>query len=227
MGNLIIEALPRNEYELLQSQLSEVHLKKGKVLFNFNEPVRAVYFPIYGLVSCFAKTREGNTIEVYSVGREGIVEMSAVLTQVALVQAKVQIPGSAFWIPVDELCNLLHQTTVLPRLLLRCACSSLMRILQNTACAKFHSVEQRLSLWLLIAHDRTAASVIRCTHETLAQVLGIRRATVTTTVSALHNIGVLRQGRGSLTIADMKELERIACTCFDIIRASDNVEINC
>ena len=89
------------------------------------------------------------------------------------------------------------------------------------------SGEHVISLWLLIAHDRTAASVIRCTHETLAQVLGIRRATVTTTVSALHNIGVLRQGRGSLTIADMRKLERIACTCFDIIRASDNVEINC
>src|SRR5438128_6766233 len=178
LGNLILDALPKHEYEVVRNRLSKSALRTAAVLFKANQPVRGVYFPINGLVSCFASNGEGNTVEAYSVGHEGVVELSAILTGRAIVLAKVQIPGAALWIAVDDLYELLRETTVFPRLLLHYACFVLIRSVLGTTCAKFHTVEQRLSLWLLLALERTSTQIIHCTHHALAQILGSRRATV-------------------------------------------------
>jgi CRP-like cAMP-binding protein len=224
--NTLLDALPVEDFERIQQKLDHVTLIKDQVLSTQGELVKYVYFPTQGLVSCRASGSQGETIEIYAVGREGVVEPAAILTSVAAVTAEVQIDGEAYQIEVDELCGVIRQTTELPRVLLKYAYSLAVRMVQATKCAMFHTVRQRLVLWLLLAH-RSHGSVIPCTHQAIADALGTRRASVTSVLNTLVEKGILERRRGRITIANRGGLEDASCECFELIKAGLDVDLEC
>jgi CRP-like cAMP-binding protein len=92
------------------------------------------------------------------------------------------------------------------------------QISQSTACNRLHSAEQRLARWLLICHDRTSSDDLAMTHETMALMLGVRRATVTEAAGLLQRRGMIRYRRGLVSVLDRAGLEATACECYDIVR---------
>jgi CRP-like cAMP-binding protein len=225
-GNSLLDALPEQDFGLIESSLKRISLASGEVLSKQGEPVDYVYFPKSGLVSCRASGSEGGTIEIYSVGYEGVVEPAAILTSVAAVGAEVQIAGEAFQIRIDDLCSAFPQTKQLSNLLLKYAYSLAVRMVLSTKCVMFHTVKQRLIVWLLIA-QRSHGPVIPCTHEALADVLGTRRATVTVVLDNLARKGILQLDRGRITIQNRTELEESSCECFRLIEDSMEPVLEC
>lgn len=225
-GNLLLDALPADERERIRAKLITVAMSKDDVLSLQAESVRYVYFPITGLVSCRADTEGGETIEVHCVGREGIVEPAAILTSVAAVTSKVLIQGTAYRIEIDDLCTLIRELTELPRALLKYAYSLAVRLVQATKCARFHSMEQRFSLWLLMA-QRSHGKVIPCTHQAIAEALGARRATITSILNKFVQTGCVQRQRGRLTITDRAQLQAAACDCLQLIVSALDVDLEC
>src|SRR5215831_4879071 len=191
-GNSLLDALPQEEFRYVQEKLQLIQLKAGQTLSTQGEAVDYVYFPTTALVSCRAGGSQGEIIEIYAVGPEGIVEPAAILTSIAAVTAEVQIAGEAYRIRIDEICALIRKTTELPRVLLKFAYSLAVRMVQATKCAMFHTVRQRLVLWLLLAH-RAHGTVIPSTHQAIADALGTRRASVTLELNSLSEEGILAQ----------------------------------
>src|SRR5215467_4350650 len=136
-GNSLLDALPEDERHKLERSLNLVSLTRGQLLSTQGEAVEHVYFPTTALISCRASGSEGELIEIYAVGHEGVAEAAAILTGVAAVTSEVQIPGDAYQIRIDELCTLLGETRELPAVLLKYAYSLAVRMVQSTKCAMF------------------------------------------------------------------------------------------
>jgi CRP-like cAMP-binding protein len=225
-GNLLLDSLPEADLQKIQDKLNPVVLTARQVLSTQGEFVEHVYFPTTGLVSCRASGSQGELLEIFAVGHDGVVEPAAILTSVAAVTSEVQIAGQAYRIRIDDLCMLLSQTDELTRVLLKYAYSLAVRMVQATKCAMFHSVKQRLVLWLLQA-IRAQGKVIPCTHQAIADALGTRRASVTLVLNELANSGTLKMDRGRITITNHSKLEQASCDCFELIKAGREPELEC
>ena len=88
----------------------------------------------------------------------------------------------------------------------------------NIACNRLHSAEERTARWLAQTHDRVGSDSIQITQEFLAQMLGVRRATVSVSARILQRAGLIRYSRGCVTILDRAGLRRAACDCYLTIR---------
>lgn len=225
-GNSLLDSLSADELDRIRPWLKRMDLTIGQILSVQGEPVQHVYFPTTALVSCRASGPQADMIEIYAVGHDGVVEPAAILTSIAAVTAEVQIAGEAYRIQVDDLCKVIRETSELARVLLKYSYSLAVRMVQATRCAMFHTVKQRLVLWLLLAH-RAHGNDIPCTHQAIADALGSRRAGVTQVLNSLAEAGILESRRGHITIRNHHNLEGASCDCYQLIKASLKPELEC
>jgi len=104
------------------------------------------------------------------------------------------------------------------RLVLHLTEALMAQTLQTVACNAVHSVEARCCRWILSTHDRLDQDELPLTQEFLAEMLGVQRSTVSTVIRTLQAAGLIRQGRGAITVVDRAGLERVACECYGKIR---------
>jgi CRP-like cAMP-binding protein len=94
-----------------------------------------------------------------------------------------------------------------------------IQVTQSVACAAAHTTRERLARWMLQTSDRVASNDIRLTHEFLAQILHVRRASVTLALRELQHHGAVATRRGGTTISDREALETLACECYGLVRS--------
>ena len=218
-SNRILATLPPAEYERLQSYLRMVPLKRGKVLWEPNQPIDSVYFPNSGMISLVAVMANGKTVEVGMTGRHGFVGTPVLLgVQSAPFRAVVQIEGYAFQIQSDVLCKILAETPRLEAMLRRYVHVLAMRAAQAVACNCLHKIGERLSCFLAISRYIGGSDSLPFTQEFLAEMLGCRRSSVTPEISSLKSAGAIRCNRGRVYVVNRGELERRACECYETVR---------
>ncbi len=93
-----------------------------------------------------------------------------------------------------------------------------MEVTQIAACNRLHEVDERLARWLLMCQDRVDSPILPLTQEFLAQMLGVRRASVSVAASILQRAGLIEYGRGHVTILNQLGLEEAACECYGVIK---------
>jgi CRP-like cAMP-binding protein len=217
--NMILAALPPKEQSYLRQHLEFVPLKFGDVLWEADQPIEFVYFPTSGMVSLLAVMRNGATAEVGVTGREGFVGTAVILgARDAPIRAVVQGEGGGFRIESKLLQHILHQTPQLEQMLRRYAHALSMQLAQAAACNCLHQIPERLARWLKMAYDRTGSDLLPVTQEFLAQMLGCRRASVTSALGRLQKAGVIHPGHGQLRILDPKQLEQRSCECYHVMK---------
>ena len=94
---------------------------------------------------------------------------------------------------------------------------SVAAIAQTAACNRLHYLEERCCRWLLIAHDSARSDTFPLTHEFLAMMLGVQRAGVSITASALQKAGLIQYRHGQITIINRSGLEDAACECYRVM----------
>jgi CRP-like cAMP-binding protein len=217
--NKILAALPAKEYERLLPHLELVALPIGKVLYDTADSIQDVYFPSACIVSLVTHLKEGASVEVGLIGREGMVGITVVLgDDVAPNQAIVQIANGGMRLSVRALMKELSQGGQLQPLLLRYTQTLLKQVTQTAACNRTHHVGERLARWLLTCHDRVESDELILTQEFIAEMLGTRRAGVSEAATMLQVAGLIRYVRGRITILDRKGLEEFACECYEVVR---------
>jgi CRP-like cAMP-binding protein len=219
--NRILSALPRESVERLAVHLETVELTQGMTLGHADSPIDQVYFLNRGLVSLVKTLEDGQSIEVATVGIEGMVGLPVVLAggDRSLTDYIVQVPGVASCIAPRQLRDEVRRDRALAALLSQYAQETFLQFIQIAACNGLHSVRERCCRWLLIAHDNAGSDGFPLTHETLAALLGVQRAGVSNVAHSLRQAGLIDYRHGSVTIENRSALEREACECYRILRA--------
>jgi CRP-like cAMP-binding protein len=217
--NRLLAAIPDDELDAVLEHLEPVDLEFGQVLIEIDQPIEHVYFPEGALVSMIGTDSEGAAVEVVMIGRDGMVGMPLFFgTDRTLMQAFVQIPGNSWRMSAQRFRETIARTAPLERILWRYAQALFYFAAQSSACNRLHSVMQRCARWLLTTQDAVGASQFRLTHLVLAQMLGVRRATVTDMAALFTDEGILDAGRGVMRILDGAALERSSCECYRVLR---------
>ena len=214
--NRLLAVLAPREFEVLAPHLEIVRLKRGRVLFEPGEDVTITYFPCQRtMASLLIVTRDGREVEAATIGREGAV--GGIVSQgdkPAFGRAVVQIEGEALCIPTSHLEAAKMGSTRFADLFARYSDALLAQMMQGVACNALHRADERCARWLLASHDRAGDAIIHLTQESLAEMLGVQRTTVTGVTSDLAARGLIRTHRGRVEIVDRPGLERAACECY-------------
>ena len=217
--NLILAALSPDEQARLRSKLQPVELEQGQILYEASVPTDHVYFIDQGMISVVSVMRNGDSIEVGTIGNEGMIGKWVMLGADAVPYRHiVQVAGKARRMSASALVAELLPDRPLTRHLHRFHAAFSTQIMQGMACNGLHSVEQRCCRWLLTAQDRVGSQELNITHEFLAQMLGVRRASVTEVLRPLQSDGLIRASRGKVIILDPKRLADASCECYGVIR---------
>jgi CRP-like cAMP-binding protein len=217
--NLFLAALPARDLALLQPLLQPMELRQGDVLQEPGQRVSDVVFVQSGLISLLTPMQDGTAIEIATLGREAILGvLTALGSHRSTVRATVQITGTALFIRANDFREAVDRSRTLRHLVLLSTELSVAQMQQTAACNALHSAEQRLCRWILQVHDRIDSDVIQLTQDFLAQMLAVRRPTVTLIAQSLQSAGLIRYRRGRITIADRDGLEKLACECVGEIR---------
>jgi CRP-like cAMP-binding protein len=213
--NQILNTLSQKDYPALFASLQAVHLPRGKVLYELGERIDYSFFVMSGMISVLAITEEGATTEISMIGNEGVAGISALLgVNEAPYRMEVQIPGKGMRIRTPVLVEEFGRPGLLRDLLLRYTHSLILQISQSAACNRFHTIEQRLCRWLLVARDRVESNTLNLTQEALSHMLGSNRTNVTAAAGNLKSAGLIEYRRGSIRILDQDELQKTACECY-------------
>ena len=218
-GSRLLASIAAADLAELLPRLEPVELAPREVLQVPEQPVAYVYFPEEGYVSRLAPMDDGDFAEVGLIGPEGMVGLPVLLgNDRDTFESMVQVPGRALRIEAQAFRDIIGRQPGLQRALLRYALAHFEEVARSAACNGRHSVEQRLSRWMLMAHDRIEGNEFPMTHEFLAMMLGIRRAGVTTAAGMLQKAGLISYQRGRMAVTDRPGLETVACECYGIGR---------
>jgi CRP-like cAMP-binding protein len=219
VGNRIVAALPREEYKRLLPYLEPVSLSFKKCLYQSQAVIEHVYFPNSGVVSMLSVMEDGSTVEVATVGNEGMVGIPVLLgADCAPVETLVQVPGDAMRMKADVFKSQVIPSSPTHNLLLRYTQALMSQMSQSVACNRLHSVEERCCRWLLQTRDRVESDEFPMTQEFLASMLGVRRASVSEVAAILQKAGLIRYQRGKMKIIDQEGLESGSCECYHLIK---------
>jgi CRP-like cAMP-binding protein len=213
----LLHALPVAETERLARTLSPIFLDTRAVLLEPDLAVEAVYFPRTCVVSLVAPLHDGSGVEVAMVGAEGIVGVPLVLGRSLAVRAVCSVEGWADRMEATAFADEVERGGAVSVLVNDYLQALFGQIAVVAACNRLHSTDQRVSRWLLMAHDRLRADRFMLTHRLLSRVLGVRRATVTRSMGILQSAGAIAYSRGRVTIVDRTILEGAACECYEMV----------
>ncbi|HEY0378490.1 MAG TPA: Crp/Fnr family transcriptional regulator [Pyrinomonadaceae bacterium] len=216
--NRLLAVLPREEYEKLVPHLEPAALGLGQVLFRPDEQIQYVHFLTTAVVSLLTDLEDGTGMEVGLVGREGLVGVSAILGGSETKIATVQAPGMSHRLRAEKLQEEFGRGGPLQRALLRYTHALMTQISQSVVCNARHHVEGRLARWLLMFHDRVRDDEFELTQEFMADMLGVRRASISEIAGKLQVMGLIQYRHGHFTIRDRKGLEELVCECYHVIK---------
>lgn len=197
-----------------------VPLSVKDVLYHREDTITAVYFPLTCVVSLMMEMKNGETIEIATVGNEGVIGLAAYLgIPEAVALGIIQVSGEALRMSVEDFTRIAKTDEHFETLLHRYMHSLLMQIALSGGCNSFHSAEERYIRWLLMMHERTNLDVFAFTQEFLSRMLGVSRARVNIVTGALEKSGWIKHGRNRITVLDWKGLEASSCDCYRAMKA--------
>jgi CRP-like cAMP-binding protein len=208
----------REVYVELMNELEPHPMERGTWLSAPRSVAEFIYFVDSGVVSLLATTRNGNSVEVGLVGREGVAGISEALGTLPLPYGLVvQLSGLTYRAPKQVIRQHILSCSALHTLLMDYSQLVMHQLAQSALCNRFHSSVQRLARWLLLTAERADTHRFELTHEFVAQMIGVPRSAVSESASTLRDRGAIDYRRGVLAIRNLKRLHKAACECFDMV----------
>jgi CRP-like cAMP-binding protein len=222
--NLLLASLPETEYRRLTPHLKKVSLRGGQILHESGAPAQDVYFLDEGVASLSVSGEDGRGVGLSIVGNESVVGERAIYKEgFFIIRCQMLTEGSGYKMAPEVFHEEFDRGGALHDLVLSRMEARITESAQTALCNSLHTVEQRLSRWLLTFADRLHGEELRLTQEHMADILGVRRATITEEAVALREAGLIEYVRGSITIENRAGLEDRACECYQVIKESVEV----
>ena len=218
--NRFLSALSADDYELVRPHLRTVDLTSELVLVEVGETLKRAYLPHSGVISLVVKLAKGEHVQVAMVGRDSIFgTFSALGDATALNAAVVLVPGVASTLDIDRLRAAADQSATFRATLTRHGLAVYAQIQQTAGCNVSHTVESRLGRCLMQTHDLSGSDKLVLTQESMAQMIGARRNSVSLVANTLQQANFIHYSRGHIEITDPDGLRRTACECYATVKA--------
>lgn len=218
-GNRLLAALPDELLQLLGRDLRQVSIPGGKSIFEPGAPIEEIYFPQNGMISLMVVNKDGRPVEISTVGREGAVGIHGALgTRSSFTRAITQLGGNFTMVRASALGRLAREHTKVRDLVTHYIEIVLAETQQIAACNAVHLAPARLCRWLLQSADHIGSDDLELTQELLAEMVNVRRTTVTILAQSLQHAGAIKYSRGRIRILDRDHLRRCACECYSAIQ---------
>lgn len=210
-GNAILDTLDEESREAIGASLERSELRRGDLLDAPGQPVAFVYFPVDCLISIFFGATPATRIEVASIGRDGLTAPGVLVgDRIPLGRTIVQAAGSAWRIDAQSLQRLAESDIGLRRQLLGHAGTLIRRLAETVSYSGRATIVERLAHWLLQATHRLHTSELNVTHDVLAEILGVRRPSVTTGLQMLEGKRLIRSTRRAIVVLDPEGLTALS-----------------
>ncbi|HEX2055669.1 MAG TPA: Crp/Fnr family transcriptional regulator [Nitrospiraceae bacterium] len=218
--NRILASLGRKQRRQLLPMLKPKSYSTREMVYDVDQPIDVVVFPLNGVFSMVSVSDGKETVEVATIGNEGLIGLPVFFqTQRIPLQVFSQVAGEALTMSARDFRKALRDSDgALADVLLRYTQVLFNQIAQSAACNAIHLLNERCARWLLMTHDRTGSDAFMLTQDFLAQMLGVRRASINEAVAALQKNNLISYKRGELRILDRKGLEAAACHHYYIIK---------
>lgn len=217
--NQILSALPLAERLRLNRELQDVAFTFGGVVYEPGATLDCVYFPTSCVASLIYTTASGVSAAMGVVGKEGALGLALLMGGDAVpYRTEIQVAGRALKLKASVAREEFGRGGALQEVLLRYTQRIMTQISQTAVCNRLHSVEQRLCRWILLCIDRLQSDVLVLTQESIANMLGGRRQSVTTAAGRLQKAGLICYARGHIKILDRVGLENAACECYHVVK---------
>jgi CRP-like cAMP-binding protein len=227
-GNRLLAALPFDMRAALERDMHDTMLAQGAIVFEPGASMTHIYFPQTGMISLLVVTRDGGMLETSIVGREGAVGLQGGRGERrSFTRATVQMGGTFSIIDAASVQRTADRSAPFRDLISDYTDRLWAEAQQVAACNAMHDASTRLSRWLLQCADRSDSELLPLTQEFLANMLGVRRTTLTLLAQALQERGAIQYRRGKIEIIDRVLLEASACECYQIIHQADRPLIPC
>lgn len=221
-GNDILAALPPEDAERLMTAITSFESEPLQTLNEAGSRIDHLYFPVNSVVSVMASTADGRSVEVGLIGREGFAGFDALLArETAANQNVMQIGSRCYRMNREAALQEFERCGAFQTLCLEFIHRLMTQISQTALCNRLHTLEERLSRWLLMCDDRVRGDELPLTQEVLAFMVGSTRTSVSTAATHMQDIGVISYRRGIVTIKDRERLEKSACDCYQTLKQLD------
>jgi CRP-like cAMP-binding protein len=215
LGNRLLTSLRSSDFARLAPHLELVPLEFNQSLCEVGSRIEHYYFPTSGVISAVLMMEDGHAIEVATIGNEGMTALPLYFEpETSPTRLIVQIAGMAARIQTDVLRLEMSKDSSLRVSLERYQSAFVSHLLQLLACNGIHSIQKRCCRWLLFTHDRVAGDVLPISHELMAMMLGVRRASITENLLNLKALGYVDYNRGCIHVLNRQGLESAACECY-------------
>jgi CRP-like cAMP-binding protein len=217
--NRLLAALPADAYAFVERELDVARFAVGELVLEKNAAITHAIFPHDCTLSVLAVMADGRTAEAGSVGLEGGFGIASGFGDRRTInRCVVQVPGSASLLPIDRLDDAMDRYPGFRDVLMRYVKAVLQKTQRSVACSSVHTADRRCCRRLLMMHDRVPGDTFAVTQDELAQILGVRRATIGQICARLQEDGIIRYSRGTMTIRDRSRLEAASCECYGEVR---------
>ena len=218
MDNHWLASLGAEDQSRLTPHLHPRDFEQGEVMHEAGEPSEAIWFPTAGAISLLTIVSDQRAVETAVIGAEGLVGATCgPLNGGFMTRAVAQTDGRAACIDAGVFSDALSESETLRAAIARHTEMLFAQVQQIAACNAQHRLEERLARWLLMLQDRVQSPRLHLTQQSVADMLGVRRATVSEVSAALEERGLIRRTRGAVEIIDREALERASCDCYAAI----------
>src|SRR4051795_6543064 len=218
--NGFLSSLTADDFELIRPHLRTADLQQEMVLVEVDERLKRAYLPHRGVISLVVKLARGEHVQIAMIGRDSIFgAFSALGDPTALNSALVLVPGVASTIDIDQLRAAAEQSTSFRTTLARHGLAVYAQIQQTAGCNASHTVESRLARCLLHTRDLSGSDKLVLTQESMAQMIGARRNSVSLVANTLQQANFIHYSRGHIQILNLDGLRQTACECYATVKA--------
>ena len=218
-NNILYRELLDNLPPYSHPSVDEVFLTSGQTLFENKSRIRHLYFPTSAVVTRTYLANCGHTAEMGMVGNEGLVGISSLLgAERANNEALVHVNGTALRMEKASAVAAFQRCEPFRIAMLRYARAMITQISQLAVCNSLHCIEKRFCRWFLMTLDRADTSELTLSHHFVAQMLAVRRESISCTLAHLAREGMIANNHRRIKLLDRPAMEELSCECYHVIR---------
>jgi CRP-like cAMP-binding protein len=218
--NGFLSSLSADDFELIRPHLRTADLAPEMVLVEAGETLKRAYLPHKGVISIVVKLSKGEHVQIAMVGRDSVYgSLLALGDPISLNSAVVLVPGTASTIELDRLRAAAEQSTTFRAALARHGLAVYAQVQQTAGCNAAHTVESRLARCLLQTGDLSGSDKFVLTQESMAQMIGARRNSVSLVANTLQQANFIHYSRGHVEIINREGLCKTSCECYATAKA--------
>jgi len=219
LQNKLLAALSDDARKRIFPKLKLVEMTLGSVIYESDQPIKYVYFPVDCIISLLYVMVNGSSAEISVVGNEGMAGVAVIMGGASTPNRFiVQSHGHAYRMPAADLKKEFNNHAEIRIITLRFTQALITQMSQTAVCNRHHSIDQQLCRWLLLSLDRLGDNQLNMTQELIANMLGVRREGVTEAAGKLQKLGVIEYRRGQITVIDRPKLESLSCECYAVVK---------